>query len=349
MQIDIAESLLASWLRHERKCQIVQTNWKAICWDARIRVIKERINVAEEIINRVNKSFTINNLPLFGNQKIKQILKQVEIDAIGCEWNSDGKLKKIIAGDVAFHSKRLNYSSGKRRLSNAEIVVSKLVRTLVAVYIFWGKVNTEVFFASPCVAASTEAEIEKDLVKLRDCIMNNGHEDKKLDLRVEIKLYLNKNFHGDIKEKVHLAVNLGKTNSSELYARSYHLYSTSYDAFGKHLSQNEQETNEDSIKIGRYVQQQFIPYLEKICSVETQSQRIIQELTEWELLKNCPVVKQIDEINDEENRRYYVTPVRLSKKDYRVCNHWFAHNKESLENWMKSKRRAGEQPTESKE
>lgn len=29
MKIEIGESLLLSWLKHIKKCQLVQTNWKA--------------------------------------------------------------------------------------------------------------------------------------------------------------------------------------------------------------------------------------------------------------------------------------------------------------------------------
>ena len=30
MKIEIGESLIYSWLRHEKQCQLVQTNWKVL-------------------------------------------------------------------------------------------------------------------------------------------------------------------------------------------------------------------------------------------------------------------------------------------------------------------------------
>lgn len=42
MKIEVGESLLLSWLKHIKKCQIVQTNWKASSkWELKNRKVLE--------------------------------------------------------------------------------------------------------------------------------------------------------------------------------------------------------------------------------------------------------------------------------------------------------------------
>lgn len=337
MNIDIAESLLASWLRHERKCQIVQTNWRAPKFGALDNEIKRRIEDANTILNTVKDQF--KETPIFGEQKINQILKQVEIDAIGCKWNNAGKMEKIIAGDVAFHSRKLNYG-GSKQLPNQYKIVSKIVRSIIALYVLWEDVSIEIFFASPCVADGTVSAIEDALNKLRKSlilVVNEG-----VSLNVEIKLYLNGNFNGDIKEKIHQVVDKKNNDPYELYARSYQLYSITHDAFGKRMSREEQGIKEDNLKIGKFVQNFFIPHLEKVCLKKTQALRVIQHLQEWKLVGACSVIKEMDAIKEDEDRRYYVTPVHLNGTNYRVCNHWFTKDEKQLKEWMKSEGWKGE-------
>lgn len=48
MKIEIGESLLYSWLRHEKKCQLVQMNWKASpAWELK------HAGEVENVINKV--------------------------------------------------------------------------------------------------------------------------------------------------------------------------------------------------------------------------------------------------------------------------------------------------------
>ena len=103
------------------------------------------------------------------------------------------------------------------------------------------------------------------------------------------------------------------------------------------------------MKIGKFVQNCFIPYLKKICSTQARTLRVIHHLKKWNLVGECPVIKEMSEIKEDEERRYYVTPVRLNGTDYRVCNHWFAKDEEPLKVWMSNKVWEEDKPYEQKQ
>ena len=98
MKIEMGESLLMSWLRHVKECQLVQTNWKVSNkWELK----NEDVLVAlMQESSRVFESKFGYNL-YKGNSGINQILTQAEIDVVGI--NFEGDQKHIYAIDVAFH------------------------------------------------------------------------------------------------------------------------------------------------------------------------------------------------------------------------------------------------------
>ena len=79
MKVEVAESLVYSWLRHEKNCTIVQMNWKpSICWkkmnESWLKDLYEQWTGDEELkeyfkINKSNKSIPYD-----------QFIAQTEID-----------------------------------------------------------------------------------------------------------------------------------------------------------------------------------------------------------------------------------------------------------------------------
>jgi hypothetical protein len=53
MKIEMGESLILSWLRHSKNCQVVQTNWKPSMesWDYYNEIL------IEEIVNEIQEIF----------------------------------------------------------------------------------------------------------------------------------------------------------------------------------------------------------------------------------------------------------------------------------------------------
>jgi hypothetical protein len=76
MKIEVGESLVRTWIRHCRGCQLAELNWKpSPLWPG-------------EILPKHNKWFeeAKTNLPentLKGTKNISQFLRQAEIDVLG--------------------------------------------------------------------------------------------------------------------------------------------------------------------------------------------------------------------------------------------------------------------------
>ena len=118
--MEMGESLIYSWLKHYKKCQIVQQNWKVSDnWDKNID------NKYQKIIDEVQVKY---DEPLFGKtNQISSIIKQAEIDLLGFNFDEN----EFYAVDVAFHTKGLNAQYG------TEKVIKKILRTVLILDIYF--------------------------------------------------------------------------------------------------------------------------------------------------------------------------------------------------------------------
>lgn len=331
MQIDIAESLLASWLRHERRCQLVQTNWKAPSWGRDDdQKVEERMQTAEEFLSNAKSHskefFLTHDSPLFSNQKIGQLIKQVEIDVLGAAWDSEGRFIKIIAGDVAHHSKGVNYYKGHSEVK----VISKMLRTLAATYAYWGNVEVEVFFAAPRVNPTPRKKICDSVDKLSSFLKKNNLGEMKID----VSSYLHDTFSEEIKESVHQIISSKDyTNTAELYMRAYQLWDHDKDSLGNKSNKRELEND---VAIGAFVRSELVTFLMS-CKEE-----LLEDMCSNERVRKMIGLPFSLLMNDEEYMRrvemrcrYYRTIIiEKGEKKYRLCNHWYPKNEKALKKWM---------------
>lgn len=345
MNIDIAESLLVSWLRHERKCQLVQTNWKAPSWGrADDKKIEERMQMAEEFLSKAKSNaknfFSGYTSPLFGKQKLNQLIKQVEIDVLGAVWDSEGKFTKIIVGDVAHHSKGVNYYKGHSEVK----VISKMLRTLAAIYAYWGNVEVEVFFAAPRVNPTPRKNICDSADKFSSFLKKN----KLGEMKIDVALYLQDTFSEEIKGTVHQIISSKDyTNTAELYMRAYQLWGHDQDSLGNKSKIAEVEKDK---AIGAFVRSELVKFLTN-CNEE-----LLEDLCSNEHIRkslglpfNLLIKEEILIEKSELRNRYYRTIIiDKGKKKYRLCNHWYPKNEKPLKKWMISEGWLGEQPTKTK-
>ncbi len=242
MQIDIAESLVASWLRHVKGCQIVETNWRVPSWDY-TREKNEKMTELYEIFKEYDKK---NEKHIFGeNEKLTQIIKQCEVDVVGVKFGK-GEEPSMIAADVAFHAKGLNYGGGNMRCASHLKVISKIIRSLLSLYAYFGLKNLTLIFASPLVNNKTMEEIKAEVDGVLRCIRDiKGFQDLK------IQTISNGEFKTEILEHT-LEQTRGYTNTKELFLRACQLTKCPRDAFGKRINEQEQkqmvedEKSEDS-------------------------------------------------------------------------------------------------------
>ena len=101
MKIEVGESLCYSYLRHVKRCWLVQTNWKSSEHWATRKTVKE----LEEMFQDMRQEFDPDGTVLKQTANVSQFMQQGEIDVIGVD--QDGNIHAL---DVAFHEAGLNYS-----------------------------------------------------------------------------------------------------------------------------------------------------------------------------------------------------------------------------------------------
>jgi hypothetical protein len=176
MKIEIGESLMLSYLKHIKKCLFYQTNWKPSSnWD----IDANSNDKVSFIYDNILKHSEFQDI--FKSSKLEQLIKQSEIDVIGCDGDNT-----IYAADIAFHEAGLNYGS---KIETKNRVFKKLLRTYLNLLAYFPNKKYELIFASPKVNPSTE-EIINDYFN----VLNKDFSEE----NVTFKYISNDNFRKEI-------------------------------------------------------------------------------------------------------------------------------------------------------
>lgn len=202
MKIEIAESLIASYLKHIKKCLIVQTNWKVSNnWDIEETANNQTQAMYDKII--AHPEF----LDIFKKSELNQVLRQSEVDAIGISIAEN----KIFIAEVAFHEGGLNYTGGKDETKKR--ITKKLLRAYLTALQLFPNYSYEIIFASPEVKPATEE-------KVKECfdLLNNNFSGE----QISFKYFSNDEFE---KEILLPTIKASKTeaDTSELFMRAIKL------------------------------------------------------------------------------------------------------------------------------
>lgn len=143
MKIEIGESLIYTWLRHVKGCQIVQTNWRpSEFWSL------SNQSDLQNIMNAIDQLFP--DYSIFGHKtkvSLQQYLAQAEIDVMGAfDFNNN-----IIAVDVAYHESGLGYGSS---VENVARILKKCLRSAMCIYGYFNRKSAEIVFATPKIHKS---------------------------------------------------------------------------------------------------------------------------------------------------------------------------------------------------
>lgn len=182
MKIEMGESLIRTWIRHCMGCQMAELNWKpSPKWPAEITPELEqwfyegKAQFSEDVFKKTSEP--------------AQFLGQAEIDVLGIRV-SQGKVEKIIAADIAFHTKGLQY--GLKDATTAR-VIKKMFRTALTLERHFPGIPAKILFLSPKVTPSRESDINNAAQMLRTffdgrrkhflfgTIINNDFKGKVLD------------------------------------------------------------------------------------------------------------------------------------------------------------------------
>lgn len=323
MKIEIAESLIYSYLKHVEGCRIVQTNWTTSGNWIVTEYEKER---ARELFEKVKSSEHFGGI--FKNSSFDQLIKQAEIDVLGINTTEES----IFGIDVAFHSAGLNYG-GKEE--TALRIVKKIFRTIFIMQSYFDeneKFNS--FFITPKVNPATKVLIEDLMIKAKEVIN---------DENISIDFISNERFYSEIVDPLLKNIN-EEHDTNELFSRSIKLMSLDNRKKNlkviatkpviKQITSSKKEVN--GMKIGQFVQHSF----RKAFELNLLSDLEINNLQKPEYSKqvfnsNFEILRNKNRpIEDEYGRkRYYAREIFCG--NYHLTSQWIESQWELLLDWLK--------------
>lgn len=210
MKIEIGESLVYSWLRHVKNCQIAQMNWKlSPKWDKNPKD-SQLLRLKEEIA----KEFQDSPFDIFKKtSNLDQFLQQAEIDVIGIAHSGDKTTTYFV--DVAFHEGGLNYGSTEETIAR---VLKKYIRSyFIFRRYFCDFSNGIIYFITPKVSADKiDAPLKAALDQLTEVFKRN-------DCTPDFQFLANDKFNNDVLVPTMALCNeIADTN--ELFLRSAQLW-----------------------------------------------------------------------------------------------------------------------------
>lgn len=326
MKIEMGESLLLSWLRHIKECQLVQTNWKPSSkWELKNKEVLEQLMQHSSNMFKTKYGYDLYK----GNSGINQVLAQAEIDVIGISF--DDSDKHIYAIDVAFHEAGLNYGTREETVSR---VIKKCIRTAMCIYGYYGSSDGTIIFTSPKINPAVINDINACTDDISSVLSNLG-------LNYKIRIIANEDFSEKFLEPV-LNVLGDVSDTSELFMRSLQMYNLfagkkSKTAAGTSRSSAPRKITKelDSIeyngtdgleemKIGVIVK----TVLRKILENGEVSKEEIEQMQTADYSKEVfdiqyPLLLKASKTGNKSPKRYYSVPVKIYDENYFLCSEWF--------------------------
>lgn len=319
MKIEIAESLGAAWMKHVRKCFVVQQNWKVSpYWEES----NEKMEHIKKMVYEFKKNLNAESLKkydVFGASVVEQLISQTEIDVFGVSFG-DNKFE-FNALETAFHENGLQYGD---KYKTASKVVSKMFRIAVTLYYYQNIKNGHIYFASPKITPATIGAIKPLFDKMSNFFKNEGFE-------TEFKLIINNDFKREIVEPISQYAS-EISDSNELYLRAIQLERL----FGLGGSMQTDGMDESNEKIGKVVQNEMFPLLQsnKVSESEIQDFLDLDE-SKAQFGLNYPLLMKRDDCDCSELRiRYYSQAIMINNEMYKVCSQWYAKSLGKVRSWI---------------
>jgi hypothetical protein len=347
MEIEMGESvesLVFSWLKHEKHCQVVQMNWKASPeWN---------VFVTNKELDAIYKDS--NKLLGFVSENVKdsdQLIKQEEIDVIGIELDVEnpGSIKNIHAVDLTFHEAELNYGGEEE---TKDRIGKKYIRTALSIYKYFGLKTVDIYFVTP----NTRDRYRKTYVEVEDIVNTFFHE---RGFQFSFHFYSIEDFYNSIFIPIeHISQIV--TERSELFARGLKWTKIMHNESKKEENRvreycecvsrsysqvlNMYDVHEISSdlykekKIGLIVRECF----DYLSHYQLLSKETIDDLQSAEYSKNTfelkyPVLiinnNEGQRFDDKGRARYYAISYNFNGTEYFLCNDWYEKNRDIFIQW----------------
>lgn len=325
MKIEIGESLILSWLKHVKECQVVQTNWKASYkWELKNREKLQKLMDLSNELFLLKYGYSIYK----GNKSIEQLIGQAEIDVLGI--NFEDQENQIYCVDVAFHEAGLNYGSKEETITR---VIKKCLRTAMCINGYFGLNTATILFASPKINPLVNTE-------LINCVDDMMSILKELDINYDIRIIGNEDFERNILNPV-LSVAKDVADTSELFMRSLQMYnlfvnkSKSIKRSDEVIS-NKKEKNSfkliepdglngfEEMKIGALAR----TVLRKALEDGKASKDEIEKMQTKDYSKETfdiqfPLLLKTTNSEGIKPIRYYANPINIYGEEYFMCSEWY--------------------------
>ncbi|MCL2086957.1 MAG: hypothetical protein FWH05_05100 [Oscillospiraceae bacterium] len=210
MKIEVGESLVCSWLRQVKDCQMVQTNWMA----SQVRALIN-IELIEKVRNKVYDYFSkTHSINIYKDDVslLNQMLSGAQVDVLGV---SLGREKNIItAVDISIHENGLNYGSNSDTVGQ---VIKKFLQIALCLHGYFDYKEAEIIFVSP--------KIEPDLLETLVIFMKELQKlFEESGLNFELSIYANQEFTEKI--LVSLMDTKNPSTGTDLFLRGYQMLSS---------------------------------------------------------------------------------------------------------------------------
>jgi hypothetical protein len=334
MKIEIAESLVLSWLRHVQGCVVTQMNWKPspswpISEDHALRQRFERIRaLAGETIA----------VPIFKQGEFAQFIGQAEIDVLGVRFPHDAGTAQAIAVDSAFHEGGLNYGSADETVGR---VLKKLVRAALALEGYLNVREAMMVFATPKIAEPIRAAIEHHLAGLEAALADGWS----TGLSLRFRLIANQDFADEIVQPV-LDMADEVADTSELFLRAQQLTALCERPARRPrpTMQNGADTTGRGEGIGAHVR----ATMAELAESGRLTPEIVAELSNARYCKQrfnlgYPFLKPVDtaagllgQRRDHNGyARYWRHPIRIGDHQFLMCHEWFGRHRIAFDQWVR--------------
>ena len=345
MKIEMGESLILSWLKHVKKCQIVQLNWAVSqSWTFENKDIIDQLMIKSN--NLFQEKYGYN---IYKNNSLEQLIGQSEVDVVGVSFDENGD--HIYAVDIAFHEAGLNYGSRDETVSR---VVKKCIRTAMCMLGCFNISYGDIIFASPKISPSVYNDLVIVIEDVNAILLGLG-------LEYDVKILANEAFEGEILDPV-LQLSKEVSDTNELFMRSIQMCNLFYINKEKRNIPLKSKVNSDNkiaqsqadcipgfenMKIAEIVRTELVKILEN----EIYSPAIIEKMQTKEYSKENFDLQYslLLKKNDLQTRpvRYMAKPiVNIHGQEYYLCSEWYEkpggnNDRPYLLNWIKTHREGG--------
>ena len=316
MKIEIGESLVYTWLRHIKGCQVVQNNWKS---SSQWQLLGNK-QVLQTLMDEVDSLFSSKGYDLFksenSNKKVSldQVLKQTESDAMGISISNN----EVYGVDIAFHTSGVGYKNPVKK------VLAKYIRIAMCVYGYFNRKDAHIVFASPKMHQKDKSKLIVLMDDLRDITNRHG-------FSFDFQLFVDNDFQKEILDRV-----LGKIKSiadtSELFTRSVQLLHMFYNCSSK--QEVTDPNNGNGTRIGQYAKNAITDLLR-------QGKLSKEQIANLENAGYCrdnigmrfPILVDTSK-QDPDEGRYYKPDSSIDP--YVICNDWYERNRAKFDKWLKT-------------